>query len=62
LRAAHERGYTTVEWEHWDSFRKARNSAAHEYREELAELIVGSARQFLGAISEVAARIREKSK
>ncbi len=62
LRAAHERGYTTVEWEHWERFRKARNSAAHEYREELAELIVGSAREFLGAISEVADRIREKSK
>jgi hypothetical protein len=62
MRAAHERGYTTVEWERWDEFRKARNSAAHEYREELADVIVGEAKHFLGAISEVAARIREKSK
>jgi hypothetical protein len=62
MRAAHERGYTTIEWEQWDKFRKSRNAAAHEYREELADLIVGDAKHFLGAISEVAARIREKSK
>jgi hypothetical protein len=62
MRAGYERGYTTVEWEQWDKFRKSRNAAAHEYREELADLIVGDAKHFCAAISEVAARIREKSK
>jgi len=62
IRAANERGYTTVEWERWDQFRKARNSAAHEYREELADVIVGEAKDFLNAISEIAAKIREKSR
>jgi hypothetical protein len=62
VRAANERGYTTVEWERWDEFRKARNSAAHEYREELADAILGEAKQFLPAISEIAAKIKEKSR
>jgi hypothetical protein len=62
VRTANERGYTTVEWERWDEFRKARNSAAHDYREELADAILGEAKQFLDAISQIAAKIREKSK
>jgi hypothetical protein len=62
VRAANERGYTSVEWELWDQFRRARNSAAHEYREELANEIVGEAKRFLPAISEIAAKIKEKSR
>ncbi len=62
VRAANERGYTTVEWERWDEFRKARNSAAHEYREEIADVILGEAKQFLPAISQIATKIREKSR
>jgi hypothetical protein len=62
VRAANERGYTTVEWEQWDKFRKARNSAAHEYREAIADVILGEAKQFLHAISQVAGKIKEKSR
>jgi len=60
IREANEHGYTGVDWEDWKKFRDVRNEAAHAYREEVADVIVGQARRLLDAASEISANVKRK--
>lgn len=60
IRNANVRGYTSVEWEHWHTFRELRNRTAHAYSEEQANKIAGAVPAFLLAAQEIRDSVQRK--